>query len=123
MFVLYKSNTQDIGSQYIYLQLNLIMWPIKKLVKYAMTLLAIIANVVYVIFELLSSTKHLAGESPASTTEAALSILGAVLALMTAGVMGRELKQWMMTDNKECGEIAQTRSVTFERAVSLNFLP
>ena len=123
MFVLYKSNTQVIGSQYIYPQLNLIMWPIKKLVKYAMTLLAIIANVVYVIFELLSSTKHLAGESPASTTEAALSILGAVLALMTAGVMGRELKQWMMADNKECGEIAQTRSVTFERAVSLNFLP
>ena len=123
MFVLYKSNTQVIGSQYIYPQLNLIMWPIKKLVKYAMTLLAIIANVVYVIFELLSSTKHLAGESPASTTEAALSILGAVLALMTAGVMGRELKQWMMTDNKECGEIAQTRSVTIERAISLNFLP
>ena len=99
------------------------MWPIKKLVKYTMTLLAIIANVVYVIFELLSSTKHLAGESPASTTEAALSILGAVLALMTAGVMGRELRQWMMTDNKECGEIAQTRSVTIERAISLNFLP
>ena len=123
MFELYKSNTQDIGSQYIYLQLELTMWPIKKLVKYVMTLLTVIANVAYVIFELISSSKHLAGESPASTTEAALSILGAVLALMTAGVMGRELRQWVMTERKECGEIAQNKNVTIQRAVSLNFLP
>ena len=123
MFELYKSNTQDIGSQYFYLQLEFIMWPIRKLVKYVLTLLAVIANVVYVIFELISSSKHLAGESPASSTEAALSILGAGLALMTAGVMGRELKQWVMTERKECGEIAQNQNVTIQRAVSLNFLP
>ena len=123
MFVLYKSNTQDIGSQYFYLQLEFIMWPIRKLVKYVLTLLAVIANVVYVIFELISSSKHLAGESPASSTEAALSILGAGLALMTAWVMGRELKQWVMTERKECGEIAQNQNVTIQRAVSLNFLP
>ena len=119
----YKSNTQDIGDQYIYLQPELTMWPIKKLVKYVMTLLAVIANVVYVIFELISSSKHLAGESPASTTEAALSILGAVLALMTAGAMGRELRQGGVTERKECGEIAQNKNVTIQRAVSLNFLP
>ena len=123
MFELYKSNTQDIGSQYFYLQLEFIMWPIRKLVKYVLTLLAVIANVVYVIFELISSSKHLAGESPASSTEAALSILGAGLALMTAWVMGRELKQWVMTERKECGEIAQNQNVTIQRAVSLNFLP
>ena len=123
MFELYKSNTQDIGSQYFYLQLEFIMWPIRKLVKYVLTLLAVIANVVYIIFELISSSKHLAGESPASSTEAALSILGAGLALMTAWVMGRELKQWVMTERKECGEIAQNQNVTIQRAVSLNFLP
>ena len=41
MFVLYKSNIQDIGSQYFYLQLEFTMWPIRKLVKYVLTLLAV----------------------------------------------------------------------------------
>ena len=99
------------------------MWPIRKVVRFSMSLLALTANMVYFGFELMSSSQHLSGESPASTTEAAISILGAALALMAAGMLGRELRVWMVSEQKKNVNNQQHNTAKLSRTVSLNFLP
>ena len=99
------------------------MWPIRKVVKISMTILALAANMVYFGFELMSSSQHLSGESPASSTEAAISILGAALALMAAGILARELRVWMVSEQKKSVNNQQHHTAKLSRTVSLNFLP
>ena len=88
-----------------------------------MSLLALTANMVYFAFELKSSSQHLSGEDPASSTEAAISILGAALALMAAGIMGLELRVWMVSEQKKNVNNQQHHTAKLSRTVSLNFLP
>ena len=88
-----------------------------------MTILALAANTVYFGFELMSSSQHLSGKSPASSTEAAISILGAALALMAAGILGRELREWMVSEQKKNVNNQQHHTAKLSRTVSLNFLP